>query len=65
MDTEKYRRKSRGELFPDQMEMVAPWSTLQALASPLCERGQGATTPELGWATRRVTFVRLIPRRHW
>src|ERR1700712_5351261 len=31
---EKYGRKSRRELFLDEMELVVPWSELQALVEP-------------------------------
>jgi transposase, IS5 family len=31
---EKYGRKSRCELFLDEMEMVVPWSALEALPHP-------------------------------
>src|SRR5260370_6987441 len=31
---EKYGRKSRRELFLDEMEQVVPWSELQALVEP-------------------------------
>ncbi len=31
---EKYGRKSRRELFLDEMEKVVPWSALEALVRP-------------------------------
>jgi IS5 family transposase len=42
---EKYGRKSRRELFLDQMESVVPWSGLEArVASALCQGGQWPAT---------------------
>ena len=31
---EKYERKSRRELFLDEMERIVPWAELSALAEP-------------------------------
>ncbi len=43
---EKYGRKSRRELFLDEMEKVVPWSALEALVRPHYAKG--------GWPTREV-----------
>jgi IS5 family transposase len=46
---EKYGRKSRRELFLDEMEQVVPWSGLQSLVEPLyAKAGNGRRPVGLG-----------------
>lgn len=40
----KYGRKSKRELFLDQMNQVVPWSELLALVEPFCPRRAVAVT---------------------
>src|ERR1700709_1067801 len=46
---EKYGRKSRRELFLDEMEQVVPWSALEALVRPhYAKSGKGRQPVGLG-----------------
>lgn len=42
---EKYGRKSRRELFLDEMERIVPWSELLALAEPFYARSRNGRRP--------------------
>ena len=42
---EKYGRKSRRELFLDEMELVVPWAELQALVEPHYPKGENGRPP--------------------
>jgi IS5 family transposase len=42
---ERYGRKSRRELFPDEMEQVVPWSGLQSLLEPHYAKARNGRRP--------------------
>jgi len=43
---EKYGRKSRRELFLDEMEQVVPWSALESLVGPHYAKAGNGRRPE-------------------
>jgi IS5 family transposase len=62
----KYGRKSKRELFLDQMNQVVPWSELLALVEPVYPKAGNGRQP-VGLAImlrtyppRRTTVVRLV-----
>ncbi|HZU10336.1 MAG TPA: IS5/IS1182 family transposase, partial [Pseudacidobacterium sp.] len=42
---EKYGRKTRRELFLEQMERVVPWSELEAMVRPHDPKGENGRPP--------------------
>ncbi len=59
---EKYGRKSRRELFLDEMEQVVPWSALESLVRPhYAKAGKGRQPVGLCWlhcyAATRCSFM--------
>jgi len=53
---EKYGRKSRRELFLDEMEVVVPWSELQALVAPHYPKADSGRRP-VGLAIMLRTYL--------
>jgi len=58
---EKYGRKSRRELFLDEMEQVVPWSALEALVEPHYPRAGNGRQPVGLRIMLRTYFVGIAP----
>jgi transposase, IS5 family len=54
---EKYARKSRRELFLEEMEQVVPWAKLQALLEPHYPKGENGRPPVGLGIMLRIYFV--------
>ena len=60
---EKYGRKSRRELFLDEMERIVPWSELEALVEPHYPRaGKGRRRPVVLSIMLRTYFMQQLVR---
>src|SRR6267378_2937725 len=58
---EKYGRKSRRELFLDEMEQVVPWSGLQSLVEPhYAKAGNGRRPVGLGIMLRTLLCAAMV-----
>ena len=54
---EKYARKSRRELFLEEMEQVAPWAKLEGLVEPHYPKGENGRPPVGLGIMLRIYFV--------
>lgn len=54
---EKYARKSRRELFLEEMERVVPWAELRAVVEPHYPRGENGRPPVGLEIMLRIYFV--------
>jgi transposase, IS5 family len=54
---EKYGRKSRRELFLEEMERVVPWGKLEGLVEPHYPKGENGRPPEARARAKRFFAV--------
>ena len=58
---EKYRKPTRREQFPDEMDRIIPWADLSAVIEPFYPKGEGRGRPPVG--VERMLRIHFL--QHW